>query len=254
MSEPFEPNLAISLKDVWVTYKLPTEQLRSIKEFAIKRVLNKVTYHDFSALKGINLDIPKGSVFGIVGRNGAGKSTLLKVISRVIYPTSGDVIVSGRVSPLLELGAGFHPDLTGVENILLNGALLGYSRAEIEEKMEGIIRFSEIGEYIYAPIRTYSSGMIARLGFSIAVAKDPEILILDEILSVGDAGFQEKSMARIAEIMANPNTTILLVTHSPGMVAELCDRAVILDGGNLVARGTGLEISDRYDQMLSGRI
>ena len=253
MSEPCQEHLAVTLKDVWVTYKLPTEQLRSIKEFAIKRVLNKVTFHGFSALKGISLDIPRGSVFGIVGRNGAGKSTLLKVISRVIYPTSGDVIVRGRVSPLLELGAGFHPDLTGVENIFLNGALLGYTRAEIEEKMEGIIRFSEIGEYIYAPIRTYSSGMIARLGFSIAVAKDPEILILDEILSVGDAGFQEKSMARISEIMANPNTTILLVTHSPGLVADLCDRAVILESGNLIASGAGLEISDRYHQMLGGK-
>lgn len=253
MSDEFSATAAVVLQRVCVNYRVPTEKLVSIKEFAIKRLLDQVKYHEFAALKDISLTIEKGQVFGIIGRNGAGKSTLLKVISRVLYPTSGDVIVRGKVSPLLELGAGFHPDLTGTENIFLNGTLLGYSRAEIDDKFNQIVAFSEIGEFINAPIRTYSSGMVARLGFSIAVAKDPEILILDEILSVGDAAFQEKSKDRIEQIMRNPNSTILLVTHTPQMIAELCDHAAILSGGKLIATGTGSDMGKKYDQMISGK-
>lgn len=254
MSDAKSVNAAVVLDKVSVNYRVPTERVVSIKEFAIKRLLNQVRYHEFAALKDITLTIDKGQVFGIIGRNGAGKSTLLKVISRVLYPTSGDVIVRGKVSPLLELGAGFHPDLTGAENVYLNGTLLGYSGAEIEQKFNEIVEFSEIGEFINAPIRTYSSGMVARLGFSIAVAKDPEILILDEILSVGDAAFQEKSKHRIEQIMRNPNSTILLVTHTPKMIAELCDQAAILSGGQLIATGTGEAMGAQYESMISGKV
>lgn len=243
---------AVELNDVSVTYRLPTEKLNSIKEFAIKRLLGQLKYHHFDALKNVSLTVKQGQVFGIVGRNGAGKSTLLKVVSRVLVPTSGDIIVRGRVSPLLELGAGFHPDLTGAENVFLNGALLGYTRSELNEKYDQIVEFSGIGEHINAPIRGYSSGMVARLGFAIAVAKDPEILILDEVLSVGDAAFQEKSTQRLREIMRNPNTTILLVTHTPNMIAELCDHAVILEHGIVYAQGTGEEMGDLYDQIVHG--
>ena len=176
----------IILDDVAVKYRIPTERIGTFKEFAIRKLQRRVTYKNFWALNDINLEITKGEVFGLVGNNGAGKSTMLKVISRVLRPTKGRVRAYGKIAPLLELGTGFHPELTGRENIYLNGALLGYSKEEMDRVFDEIVDFSELGSFIEAPIRSYSSGMHARLGFSVATAHVPEILILDEILSVGD--------------------------------------------------------------------
>jgi ABC-2 type transport system ATP-binding protein len=238
-------DISVQLTGVTVAYNIPTERIRSIKEYVIKRIQSQIHNNLFYALNNINLTITKGQVFGIIGRNGAGKSTLLKVVSRVLYPTSGLVRIYGMVSPLLELGAGFHPELTGVENIFLNGTLLGHSRKDIEKKCGDIIEFSELGDFIDAPIRTYSSGMIARLGFSVATAWEPEILILDEILSVGDASFKQKSENRIISIVQG-GATVLLVSHSADVIKSLCTNAVLLDHGQVVAQGTGIEISEMY--------
>jgi len=245
------PDTAIYLKDVSVIYRVPTERVATIKEYAIRRIQNRIKYNHFLALKDIDLTINKGEIFGIIGRNGAGKSTLLKVISRVLIPTSGRVWINGSVSPMLELGAGFHPELTGMENIYLNGTLLGHARKEIQEKISSIIEFSEIGDFIDAPIRTYSSGMVARLGFSIATAWNPDILILDEILSVGDAAFAKKCGVRMKEIRES-GCTVLLVSHSTEMVRTLCQRVMLLDHGQIVGVGPEAEIRDRYQALLGG--
>ncbi|MBP9675731.1 MAG: ABC transporter ATP-binding protein [Anaerolineaceae bacterium] len=241
---------AVFLKDVSVAYSVPTERIRTIKEYLIKKARGKIKHKQFLALNNVNLNVQQGEIYGIIGRNGAGKSTLLKVISRVLIPTKGRVWVRGGVAPLLELGAGFHPELTGIENIYLNGTLLGHTRHEINEKLDEIMEFSEIGDFINAPIRAYSSGMIARLGFSVATAWEPEILILDEILSVGDEAFKEKSSHRMRSFL-NGKTTVLLVTHSSEMIAELCTKAILLDQGSIVAYGSGKDISAQYHQMIN---
>jgi len=241
---------AVYLKDVNVAYRIPTERIRTIKEYMIKKVRGKISHKHFFALENINLTIDRGEIFGIIGRNGAGIRDRLKVVSRVLYPTTGRVWIRGIVSPLLELGAGFHPELTGLENIFLNGTLLGHTRHEIKEKLDTILAFSEIGDFINAPIRTYSSGMVARLGFSIATAWTPEILILDEVLSVGDAAFQKKCSIRMQELITG-NCTVFLVTHAPNLIAELCTKAVLLDHGKILASGSGEEISQRYSKMLN---
>jgi ABC-type polysaccharide/polyol phosphate transport system ATPase subunit len=191
------------------------------------------------------LNVNRGEVFGLVGVNGAGKSTLLKVVARVLRPTKGRVIVRGRVAPLLELGAGFHPELTGEENIFLNGALLGFSRREMLEKYDQIVEFSELGEFINAPIRTYSSGMFARLGFSVATASEPDVLLVDEVLSVGDEAFQQKCAARIDAFRQN-GTAILLVSHNMTMIEEMCQRAAWLDHGALKAIGEPAQVIRTY--------
>lgn len=248
LHEPNDKN-AVFLRDVNVAYRIPTERIRTIKEYLIKKVRGKVKHQHFFALRDINLSIDRGEIFGIIGRNGAGKSTLLKVVSRVLYPTSGRVWIKGIVSPLLELGAGFHPELTGIENVYLNGTLLGHTRSEIQSKIQNILDFSEIGDFINAPIRTYSSGMIARLGFSVATAWEPDILILDEVLSVGDAAFQKKCSNRMLSLIQG-KSTVLLVTHSPELIEELCTKAVLLDYGKIVSSGSGKEISQQYVSML----
>ena len=185
-------NPVIILDNICVQYRAPEEVIRTFKEYAIQIVKRNVRFREFLALNHIDLQVLDGEILGIIGRNGAGKSTLLKVISRVLIPTEGRVRLRGKVSPLLELGAGFHPELTGRENIFLNGTLLGHSRREIEEHLPEIIEFAELGQFIDAPLRTYSSGMIARLGFSVATTWKPEILILDEVLAVGDEAFRQK--------------------------------------------------------------
>lgn len=248
-SSNFTNSTAIFLKDVNVAYRIPTERIRTIKEYLIKKIRGKVKHQHFYALRDINLSINQGEIYGIIGRNGAGKSTLLKVVSRVLYPTSGRVRIKGIVSPLLELGAGFHPELTGMENIFLNGTLLGHTRHEIQSKINDILEFSEIGDFINAPIRTYSSGMVARLGFSVATAWEPDILILDEVLSVGDAAFQKKCTNRMVSLIKG-NSTVLLVTHSPALIEEMCSQAVLLDHGRIIASGSGEEISRQYVTML----
>jgi ABC-type polysaccharide/polyol phosphate transport system ATPase subunit len=244
---PTDPNsnLAIELSNVSVRYRVPQERIPSFKEYAIRWIKGQIRYQDFWALHDINLQIQRGEVFGIIGPNGAGKSTLLKVVSRVLRPTTGHLRVRGRISPLLELGAGFDPELTGRENIYLNGAILGYSQAEIDECFDQIVEFAGLPEFIDAPVRTYSSGKYARLGFAVATMKRPEILIVDEILGVGDAEFQTKSYERIQRFQGE-GTTILLVSHSLERVKELCARAIWLDHGKIIASGSADQVVDQY--------
>jgi ABC-type polysaccharide/polyol phosphate transport system ATPase subunit len=242
-------NPVIILNSVSVRYRAPEETFRTFKEYAIKLLKGNVRFREFMALNNIDLQVEQGEILGIIGRNGAGKSTLLKVISRVLIPTEGRVRIRGRVSPLLELGAGFHPELTGRENIFLNGTLLGQSRREIQSRLPEIMDFAELGDFIDAPIRTYSSGMIARLGFSVATTWKPEILILDEVLSVGDEAFRHKCQQRM-EQYKNEGTTTLLVTHDSKVVKSLCSRAVLLDHGQVKATGDSDEIVTLYHALL----
>ncbi len=197
------------------------------------------------ALRNVNLELAKGRMVGIVGSNGSGKSTLLKLIGGILKPTSGTVSVTGRLSALIELGAGFHPEFTGRENVFINGVLLGLSRAEIRERFDEIVAFAGLAPFIDNPVKTYSSGMYMRLGFAIAVTVDPQILLIDEVLAVGDESFQHKCVSKIQEFKGD-GKTIVLVTHDLGSVERLCDEAVWLEGGRLMARGRPREIIDRY--------
>lgn len=242
---PLSPDAAIALDDVSVRYRVPSERINTFKEYMIRWMQRKISKNDFWALHHVDLTIRKGEVFGLVGRNGAGKSTLLKVIAKVLRPTLGRVRVVGHVVPLLELGAGFHPELTGRENIYLNGSMLGYNRTQMDEKFPRIVDFSELGGFIEAPVRTYSSGMYARLGFAIAVDDQPDILIVDEILGVGDEAFQAKCSARIDEFRSQ-GATILLVSHSAVLIESTCQRAAWLDHGELRTLGTASEVLDHY--------
>jgi ABC-2 type transport system ATP-binding protein len=237
----------IKLENVSVRYRLPRERILSFKEYAIRFLQRRVQFDDFWALSGVSLEIKEGEIFGIVGRNGAGKSTLLKVISRVLKPTRGRVQLRGRIAPLLELGAGFHQELTGRENVYLNGLLLGYTRAEIDSHFEQIMDFAEIQDFIDAPLRTYSTGMSARLGFSVATMSQPDILIVDEVLSVGDQQFQRKCQNRIRHYQNN-QTTILLVSHSMEMISSMCKRAAWLEKGHLRMLGEVPDVVDSYQQ------
>lgn len=235
----------LRLDNVSVRYRIPNERITTLKEYAIRFLQQRIHYRDFWALRGINLEIYRGEIFGIIGRNGAGKSTLLKVISRVLAPTEGRIWINGRISPLLELGAGFHPELTGRENVFLNGTLLGHTRRNIESKMDDILDFAELGNFIDAPLRTYSSGMVARLGFSVATAWKPEILILDEILAVGDEAFRTKCQVLLQAFRDN-GTTILLVTHDMNAVRSLCTRVVWLDNGIIKDIGFAEDVISQY--------
>jgi ABC-type polysaccharide/polyol phosphate transport system ATPase subunit len=235
----------IRLENVSVRYRLPEERIGTLKEYAIRLLQKRVRFNSFWALRGVNTTINKGEIFGFIGRNGAGKSTLLKVISRVLVPTEGRVWIQGQVSPLLELGAGFHPELTGRENVFLNGTLLGHTRREIEDHLEEITDFAELGAFINAPLRTYSSGMVARLGFAVATTWKPEILILDEVLSVGDEAFQLKCQRRMEGFRTN-QVTSLLVTHNMLTVEKLCTRVAWLDHGVIKAVGTPDEVIKAY--------
>lgn len=222
----------IRLEDVSIRYLITYDRVKSLKEYLVQRIQKKVGHEEFWALQGISLSIQMGEVLGIIGQNGAGKSTLLKVISGIVKPTGGQVQINGTVVPMLELGSGFDFDLTGRENIFLNGAILGYSEDFLTERYEEICAFSELGKFIDVPIRNYSSGMLMRLAFSVATVVDPDILIVDEILAVGDAAFQEKSKKRMLELMGG-GTTVLFVSHSLEQIQEMCDRVVWLEHGQL---------------------
>lgn len=237
----------IRLEEVGVRYRVPTERIGTFKEYLIRRLQRKVGHRDFWALQGVNLNIYRGEVFGLIGQNGAGKSTLLKLVARVLRPTRGRVVVRGQVAPLLEFGAGFHPELTGRENIFLNGALLGFTRREMEEKFERIVEFAELREFIDAPMRTYSSGMWARLGFAVATDVQPDILIVDEVLAVGDEAFQRKSSARMQEFREK-GATILLVSHSMDVIESMCHRAAWLHHGQVRLVGRPAEAIGAYRQ------
>lgn len=236
---------AIEISNVTMKYRLATERVDSLKHFFIKKVRKEIRYEDFYALRDVGFSVRKGEVFGIIGMNGAGKSTLLKIIAGVIKPTSGSVTRSGTIAPLIELGAGFDGELTGVENIYMNGLLLGYSKKFIKERLEEIIEFSELGKFIYTPVKNYSSGMKARLGFSIATVVKPEILIVDEVLSVGDFKFKEKSENKIRSMMEG-GTTVLFVSHSLGQVENLCDRVLWLERGCLKEIGASADVISNF--------
>ncbi len=226
-------------------YRVPTDRIGTFKEYMIRTLKRQIQMRTFWAVNDISLQVHRGEVFGLIGDNGAGKSTLLKVVARVLRPTKGRVVVKGKVAPLLELGAGFHPELTGKENIFLNGALLGYSHSQMQEKYQDIVDFSELGEFIEAPIRTYSTGMYARLGFSVATAHEPDILIVDEVLGVGDEAFQQKCADRISQFRLN-GTSILLVSHAMSTIEAMCQRAAWLDHGQLKAIGEPSEVIRAY--------
>jgi ABC-type polysaccharide/polyol phosphate transport system ATPase subunit len=240
MTEP-----SIRLQDVSLRYRLAKQRIPSIKEFAIHWMRGALAYEDLWALRDVSFEIRPGETVGIVGRNGAGKSTLLKVISRVLKPSRGTLEVRGRIAPILELGTGFDHELTGLENIHLNALLLGRTRKEIQEKQEEIVDFSGLGDFIRSPIRNYSSGMLARLGFSIASAWMPEILILDEVLAVGDAAFTEKCEERM-RTFHNAGITILVVSHAEKAVRQTCTRCIWLDAGRLRADGGTDEVLNLY--------
>lgn len=230
-------------------FNLSEIKVDNLKEYVIKVLKKEMRYQEFWALKDINFELKKGDRLGILGLNGAGKSTLLKVIAGVLKPTEGSVTSKGRIVPLLELGAGFDKDYTGAENIYLYGAMLGYSKEFLLEKYDEIVEFSELGDFINVPIKNYSSGMKARLGFSIATVVEPDVLILDEVLSVGDAKFKKKSEKRIRD-MFEKGVTVLFVSHSLQQVQSLCNRAILLEKGQLIADGNIDEVSELYTEKL----
>lgn len=237
-SGPVELQSVISLSGVTVTYRLPKQIIRSFKEYAIHRLkAGRYDYEEFKALNNVDFHVKAGQVVGMIGRNGAGKSTLLKVIAGIIKPRVGTVSVKGRIAPLIELGAGFDPELTGRENVYLNGALLGMTNRALTEKLPGIIEFSELADFIDAPLRTYSSGMMARLGFAVATDVEPDILIVDEILGVGDDSFQKKCKKRLDKFRDN-GVTVLVVSHAMNQIRAMCDEVFWMEKGEI--KGVGL--------------
>lgn len=238
--------LKISIKDVSMCFRLSADKISSLKEFTTKLLKRQLSYREFWVLNDINIDIYKGEVIGIIGRNGSGKSTLLKIISGILKPTKGQVKIYGNVVPMLELGSGFDYELTGRENIYLNGSILGYTENYLNSKMDEIIEFSELGQFIDEPIRNYSSGMLMRLAFSIAAVVEPDILIVDEILAVGDQNFQAKSKKRMMELMGG-GTTVLFVSHDLGQIRNMCNRVVWLDNSRVKMQGKVDQVCDAYE-------
>ena len=245
-----EKNLAISVQDVTKIYRLYDKPIDRLLE---AMSITKKTYHKkFFALDKISFEIEKGTTVGIIGTNGSGKSTILKIITGVLNPSSGSVEVDGNISALLELGAGFNMDYTGIENIYMNGTMMGFSREEMEKKLPEILEFADIGDFVHQPVKTYSSGMFVRLAFALAINVEPEILIVDEALSVGDVFFQAKCYKKMEEIRQK-GTTILMVTHDMGSVIKYCDKVILLNRGSFVAEGKAGEIVDLYKKILANR-
>lgn len=239
---------AIKVENVSMLFNLNKEKVDNLKEYFIKLVTRKLHYSEFWALQDVSFTVEKSDRVGVLGFNGAGKSTLLKVIAGVLKPTKGKVEVDGVIAPMLELGAGFDMNYSGRENIFLYGATMGYSRKYIQEKYDEIVSFSELGHFIEMPVKNYSSGMRTRLGFAIASAVEPEVLILDEVLSVGDAKFKKKSEQKILS-MLNKGVTVLFVSHNTEQVRRICNKALILDKGRVVAYGEVNEICDLYKKL-----
>lgn len=237
--------MMIEVSDVTMRFRMNSDRIMSLKEFVTTALRGKLHYEEFTALDHVSFSVERGETLGLIGRNGAGKSTMLKVISGILKPTEGSVACHGNVVPMLELGSGFDMDLTGRENIFLNGAILGYSEEFLKAKYAEIVAFSELGQFIEVPIRNYSSGMLARLAFSVASVVQPEILIVDEILAVGDAAFQEKSRRRMLELMGG-GTTVLFVSHSLEQVREMCSRVVWLEHGRVQMQGMTEEVCHLY--------
>ncbi len=229
-------------------FRVIRERPDTLREVFAKLFQRQTHYYDFTALKGVSFEVSDGESLGIIGRNGSGKSTILKIIAGVYKPTQGRATVSGKVAALIELGAGFHPDLTGRENIVLNGLLLGLRHREIEARKQAIVEFADLGEFIDSPVKQYSSGMYMRLGFAIAVQVDPDILLMDEILAVGDTPFQQKCMDRIEEFRQMGKTTVF-VSHDMNVVRQLCRRVILIDAGQIVADGRPEYVLARYEEL-----
>ncbi len=242
--------LAISVKDVTKVYKLYDKPIDRLRETL--SLTHKEYHKKFYALKGLSFDVKKGETVGIIGTNGSGKSTILKIITGVLSPTTGSVRVSGVISALLELGAGFNMDYTGIENIYMNGTMMGFTKEEMDKKLSAILEFADIGDFVYQPVKTYSSGMFIRLAFALAINVDPEILIVDEALSVGDVFFQAKCYKKM-ESMMKQGTTILMVTHDMGSIIKYCNKVVLLNKGEFIAQGSAGDMVDLYKKILAGQ-
>lgn len=242
-----EQEIIINVEHVSMRFNLSSEKFDSFKEYVIKSLKKQVSYDEFWALKDVSFEVKRGDSLGLIGLNGSGKSTMLKTIAGVLKPTKGTVTVGGNIAPLIELGAGFDMDLTARENVFLNGALLGYNRAQMEAQYEDIVEFSELRDFMDVPVKNFSSGMVSRLAFAIATIGIPDILIVDEVLSVGDFRFQEKCEARIQN-MKDQGTTILFVSHSIEQVKKICNKVVWLDHGVLKMFGDAQEICSIYEK------
>ena len=246
-----DSNLAISVREVTKVYRLYEKPIDRLKESL--SLTKKKLHKDFFALDKLSFEVKKGETVGIIGTNGSGKSTILKIITGVLTPTTGTVEVDGNISALLELGAGFNSDYTGMENIYMNGTMMGFSREQMDEKIPDILEFADIGDFVYQPVKTYSSGMFVRLAFALAINVEPEILIVDEALSVGDVFFQSKCYARMEQMMKN-GTTILMVSHDMGSIIKYCDKVVLLNRGKFVAEGDAGEMVDLYKKILANQM
>ena len=243
-------SLAMKIENVSMKFNLSSEKVDNIKEYVIKMIKKELMFQEFWALRDISFEVQKGDRVGIMGLNGAGKSTLLKVISGVLKATQGTVTTNGKIAPLLELGAGFDRQYTGAENIYLYGAMLGYSKEFLEARYDEIVEFSELGSFIDVPVKNYSSGMRARLGFSVATIVEPDILILDEVLSVGDAKFRKKCENRI-QSMFDKGVTVILVSHSTSQVLRMCNKGILLEQGRLIAQGDVEDVVSVYEAKMS---
>lgn len=236
----------IEVKDVDMVFNIANEKLTNLKEYFIKMIRRELMFREFKALENINFTVNRGDVYGIVGTNGSGKSTLLKIVAGVLEPSKGTCKINGTIAPLIELGAGFDYELTARENTYLNGSLLGYSKEFIDENFDKIVDFAEIHDFVDMPMKNYSSGMVARIAFAIATATVPDILIIDEALSVGDFLFQEKCMRRINDLVDNYGTTLLFVSHSIDQVEQLCRKAIWIEKGHMSMKGDAKEVCEAY--------
>lgn len=249
MSSSMTARVCVCFDNVVQRFRVIRERPDTLRETFAHLFRNRTSYYNFEALKGISFAIQNGESVGIVGRNGSGKSTILRIIAGVYRPTAGVVKISGKVAPLIELGAGFHPDLTGRENIVINGLLLGLSKKEMRKRQEQILNFAELGDFIDSPVKQYSTGMFMRLGFAVATEVDPDILLMDEILAVGDAAFQQKCLDRIDDFRRR-GKTIFMVSHAPGAIRKFCRRALWIHDGALRADGPVDDVIARYEELL----
>ena len=238
--------MAVEVKDVTMIFNMASESLGSLKEYFISLARHKLFFEEFRALKNVSFNVHRGEVVGLVGTNGSGKSTMLKIIAGVLEPSEGEVKVHGNIAPLIELGAGFDPELSARENIYLNGALLGYTKEFIDANFDGIIEFAELKDFVDMPLKNFSSGMVARIAFAIATITEPDILIVDETLSVGDVFFQQKCERRIQHFIESGDVTVLFVSHSMEQVERICQRAVWIEKGDLRMDGPVDEVCKAY--------
>ncbi len=245
------PEYAVEVNDVTMIFNMASESLTNLKEYFIKLIRHELFFKEFRALKHISFKVRRGEVVGLVGTNGSGKSTMLKIIAGVLEPSEGECIVRGNIAPLIELGAGFDPELTARENIYLNGSLLGYTKEFIDDNLEGIIEFAELRDFMDMPLKNFSSGMTARIAFAIATITEPDILIVDETLSVGDVFFQEKCERRIQRFIESGDVTVLFVSHSIEQVERICQRAIWIEKGDLRMDGPVDEVCEAYRNQFS---